>query len=63
MRVEVESTPLRDRIADAVYDAILHDAVAALRAHETAAGTAEIPIGGHLVRCRAGDFGPAAPHR
>jgi hypothetical protein len=49
VRVEVESTPLRARISDATYEAILADAVAALAAYETASGAAELPISGHLV--------------
>jgi hypothetical protein len=49
VRVEVESTPLRDRISDATYGAILADAVAALAPFETPEGRAEIPISGHLV--------------
>lgn len=49
VRVEVESTPLRDRISDATYEAILTDAVAALGAYETATGAADLPISGHLV--------------
>jgi SAM-dependent methyltransferase len=49
VRVEVESTPLRERISDATYDAILADAVAALASYETPTGAADIPISGHLV--------------
>jgi len=49
VRIEIESTPLRDRISDGVYDTILTEVVAALAGYETATGTAEIPISGHLV--------------
>ena len=46
---EVESTPLRDRIGDDVYARIREDAHAVLRPFVTPAGTAAIPLKGHLV--------------
>ena len=52
VRIEVESTPLIDRIDDDVYARILADARDALAAFETADGRAEIPIVGHLVTAR-----------
>jgi SAM-dependent methyltransferase len=53
VRIEIESTPLRDRITDAVYEAVLAEVVAALAPHETSTGAAELPISGHLVVARA----------
>ena len=52
VRIEVESTPLIDRIDDVVYARILTDARDALAAFETDDGRAEIPIVGHLVTAR-----------
>jgi SAM-dependent methyltransferase len=47
--VEVESTPLIDRIDDTIYGRILADAREALAAYRTGDGRAEIPIAGHLI--------------
>jgi SAM-dependent methyltransferase len=52
VRIEVEATPLIDRIDADVYDRILADAAVALAAFATAEGRAEIPIAGHLVIAR-----------
>ncbi|MGQ0519703.1 MAG: ubiquinone/menaquinone biosynthesis methyltransferase UbiE, partial [Actinomycetota bacterium] len=49
VEVEVESTPLRERIDERTYGAILADAREALGAFETPDGTAEVPIVGHIV--------------
>ncbi len=52
VRVEVESTPLIERIDDDVLERILHDARLALREFRTDRGTAEVPIVGHIVTAR-----------
>ena len=52
VRTEVESTPLIERISDEVYRRILQDSREALESFVTAAGTAEIPIRGHIVVAR-----------
>ncbi|MGH3861802.1 hypothetical protein [Actinokineospora sp.] len=51
VRVEVESTPLVDRITDAVYQRILEESREVLAQYRTDGG-AEIPIKGHLVTAR-----------
>jgi SAM-dependent methyltransferase len=50
--VEVESTPVRQRLTDHEYDAVRHDANSALGEFAAADGTAQIPIEGHLVAAR-----------
>jgi SAM-dependent methyltransferase len=52
VRVEVEATPLIDRIDDASYRRIRRDACAALAGFETSDGRAELPIVGHIVTAR-----------
>jgi SAM-dependent methyltransferase len=52
VRTEVDSTPLRDRISAETYARIMADARAALAPYVTAAGTAEIPIRGHIISGR-----------
>lgn len=52
VKTEVESSPLADRISDEVYRAILKDSRDALRSFRTEAGTAEIPIQGHVITAR-----------
>jgi SAM-dependent methyltransferase len=52
VKIEVESTPLVDRIADDTYAAILADARLALAEFETPHGKAEVPIVGHIVTGR-----------
>lgn len=52
VRIEVESTPLIDRITDDTYRAILADACGALAQFETPDGKAEVPIVGHVVSGR-----------
>jgi ubiquinone/menaquinone biosynthesis C-methylase UbiE len=49
---EVESTPLRERISEAVYARIRDEARALLRPFTTAGGAAEIPLEGHVVAAR-----------
>jgi ubiquinone/menaquinone biosynthesis C-methylase UbiE len=49
---EVESTPLRERINDAVYARIHEEARALLRPHVTPGGAAEIPLEGHVIAAR-----------
>jgi ubiquinone/menaquinone biosynthesis C-methylase UbiE len=51
--VEVESTPVRDRLTDDQYDALRREANAALGDFVTEHGV-EIPIEGHLVAARPG---------
>ncbi|MBC6445693.1 methyltransferase domain-containing protein [Actinokineospora xionganensis] len=51
VRVEVESTPLIDRLTDAVYQRVLEESREVLGQYRTPAG-AEIPIKGHLVTAR-----------
>jgi hypothetical protein len=52
VKIEVESTPLVDRIADDTYVAILVDARHALAEFETPEGKAEVPIVGHILTGR-----------
>ena len=52
VRIEVESTPLIDRIDADVYGKILADAGEALAEFRTSEGRAEIPIAGHLIAGR-----------
>ena len=52
VRIEVESTPLIDRIDDDTYAAILADAGDALARFETPDGKAEVPIVGHVLTGR-----------
>jgi SAM-dependent methyltransferase len=52
VRIEVESTPLVDRIDADVYGRILAGANEALAAFRTSEGRAEIPIAGHLLTGR-----------
>jgi ubiquinone/menaquinone biosynthesis C-methylase UbiE len=49
---EVESTPLIDRISQAVYARIREEAREVLRAFTTPAGAIEAPLEGHLVAAR-----------
>lgn len=49
VRIEVESTPLIDRIDDDVYGRILEDSRMALNRFCTVDGGVEIPIVGHLI--------------
>ena len=49
VKIEVESTPLIDRISDDVYRRILKDSRDALRSFRTEAGKLEAPIEGHLI--------------
>jgi SAM-dependent methyltransferase len=49
VRTEVESTPLRERISDEVYQKILQDAREALAQFRTETGRVELPIQGHLI--------------
>lgn len=50
--VEVESTPVRERLSDGEYDTLRREANTVLAGFITAEGTAEIPIEGHLVAGR-----------
>jgi len=50
--VEVESTPVRERLTEDEYAALGRQANTVLREFVTASGTAEIPIEGHLVAAR-----------
>ena len=50
--VEVESTPVRERLSDDEYDELRRRANAVLAGFTTADGAAEIPIEGHLVAAR-----------
>jgi SAM-dependent methyltransferase len=52
VRTEVDGTPLGERIDEETYDRILVDTRAALAACVTAAGTADIPIRGHVLSAR-----------
>lgn len=52
VRIEVESTPLIDRITDDIYGAILADACDALAQFETPEGKVEVPIVGHVLTGR-----------
>jgi hypothetical protein len=50
--VEVESTPVRERLTDEEYDTLRREATTILDRFTTANGAAEIPIEGHLVAGR-----------
>ena len=52
--VEVESTPVRERLTDGEYDTLRREAHGVLGAFTAGDGTAEIPIEGHLVAARPG---------
>jgi SAM-dependent methyltransferase len=52
VRIEVESTPLVNRIGDDTYAAILADARHALAEFQTPDGEAEVPIVGHILTGR-----------
>jgi SAM-dependent methyltransferase len=52
VRIEVESTPLIERIDDDVFQHIRRDAGVALDAFQTDQGTAEVPIAGHTLTAR-----------
>jgi ubiquinone/menaquinone biosynthesis C-methylase UbiE len=60
--VEVEGTPLLERISDEAYGRIRADAVRALAGFAGEDGRAAIPIAGHLVTARR-QGPPAAPAR
>jgi ubiquinone/menaquinone biosynthesis C-methylase UbiE len=49
---EVESTPLRERISDAVYARIREGAREVLRPFTNPGGAAEIPLEGHVIAAR-----------
>jgi len=53
VRIEVESTPLIERIDDDVFGKILDDACVALSEFRTDQGNAEVPIVGHILTTRA----------
>lgn len=50
--VEVESTPVRERLTDDQYDTLRSEANDVLGAFTTPDGRAEIPVEGHLVAAR-----------
>jgi ubiquinone/menaquinone biosynthesis C-methylase UbiE len=50
--VEVESTPVRERLADHEYDTLRREANCVLEEFVAADGTVQIPIEGHLVAAR-----------
>lgn len=50
--VEVESTPVRQRLTDHEYDTLRREAARVLEEFTAADGTAHIPIEGHLVAAR-----------
>ncbi|MBN2622099.1 MAG: methyltransferase domain-containing protein [Acidimicrobiales bacterium] len=50
--VEIESTPVRERLTDDEYEALRREANGVLHEFVTADGTAEIPLEGHLVAGR-----------
>jgi len=50
--IEVESTPVRERLTDHEYDALRREANRVLEEFVAADGTAQIPIEGHLVAAR-----------
>lgn len=52
VRIEVESTPLIDRIDDDTYGAILGEARTSLAQFETPDGKADVPIVGHILSAR-----------
>jgi ubiquinone/menaquinone biosynthesis C-methylase UbiE len=49
---EVESTPLRERISDAIYARIREEARELLRPFTTPGGAVEIPLEGHVIAAR-----------
>lgn len=51
--VEVESTPVRERLTDDEYDSLRREANEVLQAFTALDGRAEIPLEGHLVAARA----------
>jgi len=53
VRIEVEGTPLIERIDADVFRKILDDAGVALSEYRTDQGSAEVPIVGHIVTTRA----------
>jgi ubiquinone/menaquinone biosynthesis C-methylase UbiE len=50
--VEVESTPVRERLTDDEYDALRREANTALHDFTSVDGAAEIPLEGHLIAAR-----------
>lgn len=50
--VEIESTPVRERLTDHEYDALRREASGVLRDFVAGDGTAEIPLEGHLLAGR-----------
>ena len=52
MATEVESTPLRERISDAVYARIREGAREVLGSFTKPGGAAEIPLEGHVIAAR-----------
>ena len=52
VRVEVEATPLIERIDDVAYRKLRERAAVALQPFETSEGGAEVPILGHVVTAR-----------
>ena len=52
--VEVEGTPVRERLTDDEYAALRREATRVLDEFVAADGTAQIPIEGHLVAARHG---------
>ena len=50
--IEVESTPVRERLSDSEYDGLRREANGVLEAFTLSDGRAEIPIEGHLVAAR-----------
>lgn len=59
--VEVESTPVRERLTDDEYDTLRREVNRVLHELVTVDGTAEIPIEGHLVAARRRQ--PARPRQ
>lgn len=51
--VEVESTPVRDRLTDDQYETLRREANDVLNTFTAPDGRAEIPIEGHLVAAQA----------
>lgn len=58
--IEVESTPVRERLTDGEYDTLRREANDVLEGFTTPDGTAEIPIEGHLVAARTIDGKPSS---
>jgi SAM-dependent methyltransferase len=52
VRIEVEGTPLIERIDDDIYERILDGSRVALARFRTAEGEAEVPIIGHVIAAR-----------